>query len=43
MSEEEDKRWDGIFMNVIQQKGKIDGFFDVMFSFLRRNTDFFTN
>jgi len=39
----EDNRWDGVFMNVIQQKGSIDGFFDSCFGFLRRQTDFFSN
>jgi len=37
----EDNRWDGVFMNVIQAKGGIDGFFETVFSFLRRSTDFF--
>lgn len=30
-------------MTIIQQKGNIDGFFDCVFGFLRRNTDFFAN
>ena len=30
-------------MTMIQQKGTIDGFFDGIFGFLRRNTDFFAN
>ena len=30
-------------MSVIQQKGNINGFFDVVFGFLRRKTDFFAN
>lgn len=30
-------------MSVIQQKGNIDGFFDAVYGFLRRNTDFFAN
>ena len=30
-------------MTMIQQKGNIDGFFDGVFGFLRRNTDFFQN
>jgi hypothetical protein len=30
-------------MSIIQQKGNIDGFFDTVFGFLRRNTDFFAN
>ena len=39
----EDNRFDGVFMSVIQQKGNIDGFFDTVFGFLRRQTDFFAN
>lgn len=30
-------------MTIIQQKGNIDGFFDSVFGFLRRHTDFFFN
>lgn len=30
-------------MTIIQQKGNIDAFFDIVFGFLRRNTDFFSN
>jgi len=30
-------------MTIIQQKGNIDAFFDTVFGFLRRNTDFFAN
>jgi hypothetical protein len=30
-------------MTIIQQKGNIDSFFDTVFGFLRRNTDFFSN
>lgn len=40
---EEDTKFDGILMTMIQQKGNIDGFFDNVFGFLRRNTDFFAN
>lgn len=43
MSHEDDNRFDGVFMSVIQQKGNIDGFFSTVFGFLRRNTDFFAN
>lgn len=39
----EDTRFDGILMSIIQQKGNVDGFFDSIFGFLRRNTDFFAN
>ena len=40
---EEDTKFDGILLTMIQQKGNIDGFFDNIFGFLRRNTDFFAN
>lgn len=30
-------------MTMLQQKGNIDGFFDGVYGFLRRNTDFFAN
>jgi hypothetical protein len=30
-------------MTIIQQKGNINGFFDSIFGFLRRKTDFFGN
>ena len=36
----DDNKFDGILMTMIQQKGTIDGFFDGVFGFLRRNTDF---
>ena len=39
----EDNKFDGILMTMIQQKGTIEGFFDGVFGFLRRNTDFFVN
>ncbi|MCB0370563.1 MAG: hypothetical protein KDD45_14340 [Bdellovibrionales bacterium] len=39
----EDNKFDGILMTMLQQKGNIDGFFDGVFGFLRRNTDFFAN
>jgi hypothetical protein len=39
----EDNKFDGVLMTMIQQKGNIDGFFDGVFGFLRRNTDFFAN
>ena len=39
----DDTRFDGILMTIIQQKGNIDGFFDTVFGFLRRSTDFFAN
>lgn len=39
----DDTRFDGIFMNVVQQSKGIDNFFDNLFGFMRRKTDFFTN
>ena len=39
----EDTKFDGILMTMLQQKGNIDGFFDSVYGFLRRNTDFFAN
>lgn len=40
MSEQE--RFDGLFMSAIQNAHGIENFFDAMFSFMRRKTDFFT-
>ena len=37
-----DERFDGIFMNVVQQSHGIENFFDAMFGFLGRKTDFYT-
>ena len=39
----EDTKFDGILMTLLQQKGNIDAFFDTVYGFLRRNTDFFAN
>lgn len=39
----QDNKFDGILMSIIQQTGNIDSFFDNVFGFLRRNTDFFAN
>ena len=39
----EDTKFDGGMMSLLQQKGNIDLFFDSVFGFLRRNTDFFAN
>lgn len=39
----EDTKYDGILMTILQQKGNIDAFFDSVYGFLRRNTDFFAN
>ena len=37
-----DERFDGLFMNAVQQSQGIDNFFDNLFGFMRRKTDFFT-
>jgi len=42
MSEQEAK-FDGVLMGIVQQAGGVDGFFDAVFGFLRRKTDFFAN
>jgi hypothetical protein len=39
----DDAKYDGILMTIIQQTGNIDTFFNSVFGFLRRNTDFFSN
>lgn len=39
----EENRFDGLLMTMLQQKGNIDSFFDGVFGFLRRSTDFFVN
>ena len=39
----EDTKFDGILITLLQQKGNIDAFFDTVYGFLRRNTDFFAN
>ena len=38
-----DERFDGLFMSAIQQAQGIENFYDAMFSFMRRKTDFFSN
>lgn len=38
---EDDTRFDGLFLNAIQQSRGIEPFLDAIFSFLRRKTDFF--
>ena len=44
MSEEEAaQRYDGVLLSIVQQAGGIDGFFEAVFGFLRRKTDFFTD
>ena len=42
MSGGKDEKFDGLFMTAIQQSEGIDNFFNNMFSFMRRKTDFFT-
>lgn len=37
-----EERFDGLFMTAIQQSQGIDNFFNNLFSFMRRKTDFFT-
>ena len=37
-----DERFDGIFMNLVQQSQGIDNFFENLFSFMRRKTDLYT-
>lgn len=39
----DDERFDGLFMGAVQNARGIDNFFDALFSFMRRKTDFFTN
>jgi len=41
--EEEEGRFDGVLLGIVQQSGGIDGFFNAVFGFLRRKTDFFIN
>jgi hypothetical protein len=37
-----DDRFDGLFMNAVQQSQGIENFFDNLFGFMRRKTDFFS-
>jgi hypothetical protein len=37
-----DERLDGLFMSAIQQSQGIETFFNNLFSFMRRKTDFFS-
>jgi len=39
----DEERFDGIFMNIVQQASGIDNFFDSLFGFMQRKTDFYTN
>ena len=43
MSVKDDEKFDGLFMGAVQNAHGIDNFFDALFSFMRRKTDFFTN
>jgi len=38
-----EEQCDGLFVNILQQSKGIDNFFDCMFSFFRRKTDFFAS
>jgi hypothetical protein len=35
--------FDGVLMNIVQKAEGIEGFYDAIFSFMRRKTDFFTS
>ena len=39
---QDDPRFDGLFMSAIQQSGGIENFYNHLFSFMRRKTDFFS-
>lgn len=39
----DDERFDGLFMGAVQNAQGIDNFYDALFSFMRRKTDFFSN
>lgn len=36
-----DERFDGLFLNAVQQSQGIDNFFNNLFGFMRRKTDFY--
>jgi hypothetical protein len=38
-----DERLDGLFMTGVQQSQGIDNYFNNLFSFMRRKTDFFSD
>jgi hypothetical protein len=38
----DDERMDGLFMSAIQNAHGIENFFECIFSFMRRKTDFYT-
>ena len=40
---QDDPRFDGLFMSAVQQSGGIENFYEYLFSFMRRKTDFFSN
>jgi hypothetical protein len=37
-----DEMYDGVLMNIVQKAQGIEGFYDAIFGFMRRKTDFFT-
>jgi hypothetical protein len=37
-----EERFDGLFMNAVQQAQGIENFFDSLFGFMRRKTDLYT-
>jgi hypothetical protein len=39
----QEEKFDGIMYNMVQSSGGYEGFFDTVFGFLRRKTDFFTD
>lgn len=39
----DDEKFDGLFMGAVQSAQGIDNFYDALFSFMRRKTDFFSN
>lgn len=38
-----EEKWDGIMYNIVREAGGYEGFFDTVFSFLKRKTDFFSD
>lgn len=38
----DDPRFDGLFMSAIQQSNGIQNFYEYLFSFMRRKTDFYS-
>jgi hypothetical protein len=42
MSQQQEEKFDGLFMTAVQQSQGIENFFSNLFSFMRRKTDFFT-